>query len=85
MLCSVVAAFTVGSAVVLASGPSVLVPEAASTQRSWVPTADMRVCALGKGKGQSGVWGVFSQSWGKKALSRGASQTASACPLQTQG
>ena len=38
MLCSAVAAFTVGSAVVLASGLSVLVPEAASTQRSWVPS-----------------------------------------------
>lgn len=35
-------------------------------QPTWEPD-----CALGKGRGQSGVRGVFSRSWGKKALSRG--------------
>lgn len=38
-------------------------------------------CMLRKGRGQSGARGVFSWSWGKKALSRGASQMVRCLPF----
>lgn len=93
MLCSAVAIFTEGSAVVLASRPSGLVPEAVSTQRSWVPstvlfvpTAEMRVVAVCLGRAEDKVGrGVSSLGRGaRRPSAEGLPKWSGACLLQMQ-